>query len=252
LTEPATSTDIAHNLEAIRERIRLAAAEAGRQPEAIRLIAVSKYITPALVRQAMAAGQHCFGESTVQDARTKQALIDDPANEWHFIGHLQTNKAKYIPNNFKWLHTVDSLNLAEKLSGRASRTGTVLNILLQVNVAADPPKHGLPVNGLFRFIEDLLAGNPGGLRLRGLMTIGRREAALTERRRDFSALRELGNACAARFGPELFSELSMGMSDDFEAAIAEGATMVRVGSAIFGPRPPRTAGDAPGKRQIGV
>jgi pyridoxal phosphate enzyme (YggS family) len=241
LTELATSTDIAHNLDAIRERIRLVAAEAGRQPEAIRLIAASKYVSPARVRQALVAGQRCFGESTVQEARTKQALIAEPSSEWHFIGHLQTNKAKYIPGNFSWLHTLDDLKLAHRLAERATRSGTLLNVLLQVNIAADPDKYGLPANAIFRFVEALLAAEITGLRLRGLMTIGRRRASPAERRRDFSGLRELGGACAARFGPERFSELSMGMSDDFEAAIAEGATMVRIGSAIFGPGPPPDA-----------
>jgi len=241
LSVAADSADIRHNLEAVRERIRHAAADAGRRPEEIRLIAVSKTMTAEQVRQAMAAGQHCFGENTVQDARTKQALIDDPSNEWHFIGHLQTNKAKYLPGNFCWLHTLDNLKLAQSLATRAARAGTVLNVLLQVNVAADPDKHGLPVKTLYRFVEDLLAGDMTRIRVRGLMTIGRREAPSAERRRDFSDLRELGNACALRFGADRFSELSMGMSGDFEAAIAEGATLVRIGTAIFGARPAQTA-----------
>lgn len=241
MPEAATSADIGRNLEEVRERIRHAAAGAGRRAEEIRLIAVSKTMTAEQVRQAMAAGQHCFGESTVQDARTKQVLIDDPANEWHFIGHLQTNKAKYLPGNFCWLHTLDNLKLAQSLATRASRAGSVLNVLLQVNIAADPGKYGLPATALFRFAEALLAGDMAGIRVQGLMTIGRRVASPAERRRDFSGLRELGNACALRFGAERFSELSMGMSGDFEAAIAEGATMVRIGSAIFGARPAQTA-----------
>jgi pyridoxal phosphate enzyme (YggS family) len=231
------SDDIHQNLATIRERIGAAAVAAGRRPEDIRLIAVSKYMPAEYVLQAMAAGQHCFGESTIQDARNKQALIDDPANEWHFIGHLQTNKAKYVPGHFNWLHTLDSLGLAGRLSGQAVKSACILNVLLQVNIASDPDKFGLNPAKVFRFVDDLLQSNLAGIRLQGLMTIGRRDAAPDERRRDFTALRELGTACAQRFGTALFSELSMGMSGDFETAILEGATMVRIGSSIFGRRP---------------
>jgi pyridoxal phosphate enzyme (YggS family) len=207
----------------------------GRNPETIRLIAVSKYTPEADIRQAILAGQHCFGENTIQDAQAKQALIDEQATEWHFIGHLQSNKAKHIPGNFGWLHTLDSLKLAKKLSVAAG-SGTTLRVLLQVNIASDPDKFGLPATTLFQFIDDLLRAELSKLQIRGLMMIGHRDAVISERRRDFSALHELGEQCAGRFGAGLFSEYSMGMSSDFEDAIAEGATMIRIGSAIFGPR----------------
>ena len=231
------AADIPRNLAAIRERIRAAAATAGRRPEDIRLIAVSKYMPADHVRQAMDAGQHCFGENTVQDARSKQALIDHPENEWHFIGHLQTNKAKFLPGHFDWLHTLDSHRLAGRLSEQAVRLAGSIKVLLQINIAGDPDKFGLPPAEVFRFVDELLQSDLAGIRLRGLMTIGRRDATLEERRGDFTALRELGDACARRFGSERFSELSMGMSGDFESAIIEGATMVRIGSSIFGQRP---------------
>jgi len=234
---PSPPVDIRTNLDAIRQRMLHAAVTSGRDPGTIRLIAVSKYMPPAYVRQAILAGQHCFGENTLQDAQSKQALMDDPATEWHFIGHLQSNKAKLVPGNFAWLHTLDSTKLAKKLSAAATST-TALRVLLQVNIANDPDKFGLPAAGLFRFIDDLLRADLSGIQLRGLMMIGRRDATDTQRRRDFSALYELGHKCAERFGAGLFSEYSMGMSGDFEDAIAEGATMIRVGSAIFGPRPP--------------
>ena len=230
------TANISANLDAIRKRIEHAAVTSGRDPGSIRLIAVSKYMPGDYIQQAILAGQRCFGENTVQDAQSKQALIDDPATEWHFIGHLQSNKAKHIPGNFDWLHTLDSLKLAKRLSAAASSAAT-LRVLLQVNIASDPDKFGLPAAGLFRFIEDLLSAELSGIQIRGLMMIGHRDATVAERRRDFSALFELGQNCAARFGPELFSEYSMGMSGDFEDAIAEGATMIRVGTAIFGPRP---------------
>ena len=229
--------DISTNLDIIRQRIQQAALSSGRNPDSIRLIAVSKYMPEDYVRQAILAGQHCFGESTIQDAQSKQALIDDPTTEWHFIGHLQSNKAKYIPGNFDWLHTLDSLKLAKKLADAAVISSTTLRLLVQVNIANDPDKSGLPATALFQFIDDLLRAELSGLQLRGLMTIGQRNATASQRRRNFSALHELGQKCAERFGAAQFREYSMGMSGDFEDAIAEGATMIRVGSAIFGPRP---------------
>jgi len=243
---PLTASELQGNLESVRERMRVAAGQSGRQADDIRLIAISKYMPPEYVQGAMSAGQHCFGENTVQDALNKQALIDDPQNEWHFVGHLQTNKAKFIPGNFDWLHTLDSIKLAVRLSACALKSACILNVLLQVNIADDRDKFGLTADAVYRFIDDLLGTGLDGIRLRGLMTIGRRDAILAERRADFSALRELRERCSARFDLPAFSELSMGMSGDFEAAIAEGATMIRVGSALFGPRPaaaPAFSGD---------
>jgi pyridoxal phosphate enzyme (YggS family) len=236
-----SASAIQQNIAIIRERIRTAARTAGRDPANIRLIAASKTMSAETVRHAMQAGQHCFGESTIQDAQTKLALIEDAANEWHFIGHLQTNKAKLIPGSFSWLHTLDSLKLAKKLSDSTVKASTGLNVLLQVNIANDPDKFGLSADAVYPFTEQLLAADYPGIRLQGLMTIGRRDASQTQRRADFSALRKLGNQCAERFGTDYFSELSMGMSGDFEAAIAEGATMVRIGKLIFGPRPATVA-----------
>ena len=193
-------------------------------------------VRPA-VREAMQAGQHVFGENTVQDALGKLRVLQEPGNEWHFIGHLQSNKAKHIPGNFSWLHTLDSTKLANRLARHCQETHSTLNILIQVNVSGDPDKHGLPAERLFGFTEELLEAGHAGLSLRGLMTIGRRDASVAERQREFAAMRELAAACGERFGASRFGELSMGMSSDFEQAIREGASIVRVGSAIFGPRP---------------
>jgi PLP dependent protein len=233
---PATAGEIAANLMDIRSRISSAASASGRKPEDIRLIAVSKRMPPDYVRMAVAAGQYCFGENNVQDALTKQALINDPHTEWHFVGHLQSNKSKAIPGNFAWLHTLDSLRLAERLSSAAVDNGSVVNVLLQINVANDPAKYGLQAAQVLTFVDRLLESGLTGIRLRGLMTIGRHDAGPVERQAEFAALRELAGTCAGRFGGELFRELSMGMSADFEQAIVEGATMIRVGSAIFGAR----------------
>jgi len=231
--------DIQANLQTVRERIHQAATVSGRNPDEIRLIAVSKTVSSADVIRAIDAGQHIFGESTVQDAMTKLTLMKDPANEWHFIGHLQTNKVKHIPGNFAWLHTLDSLKLARKLSTYAETRGVVVNALLQINTADDPDKFGMPPDSAFIFVDELLQARLNGIRLRGLMTIGRREGTEADCHRTFSQLRELRDACAMRFGDSRFRELSMGMSGDFEIAVAEGSTMVRVGSAIFGERPVR-------------
>jgi len=233
----APMPDIQVNLERVREQIRTAAVAAGRRPEAIRLVAVSKYMPESYLREAMQSGQHVFGENTVQDALGKLRVLQEPGNEWHFIGHLQTNKAKHIPGNFSWLHTLDSTKLANRLARHCQETHSTLNILIQVNVSGDPDKHGLPAERLFGFTEELLEAGHAGLSLRGLMTIGRRDASVAERQREFAAMRELAAACGERFGASRFGELSMGMSSDFEQAIREGASIVRIGSAIFGPRP---------------
>ncbi len=234
-----TLSGIQRNLEHVRERIRRAAASADRDPGSIRLIAVSKYMTPAHITCAMAAGQHVFGENTVQDALTKLPLFQDPQNEWHFIGHLQTNKARHIPGNFAWLHTLDSLKLARTLARHAEATGRHLRVLIQVNISGDPDKFGLAPAAVAGFADTFLDAGLSGISLHGLMTIGARGINESARRREFVRLRELGDACAARLGPAHFTELSMGMSHDYEIAISEGATMVRIGNAIFGPRPQR-------------
>jgi pyridoxal phosphate enzyme (YggS family) len=229
--------DISGNIERIRERIRQAAVAAGRDPDEVHLIAVSKYMPVEYVRQAMRAGHYIFGENTLQDATQKLASISDSRLEWHFIGHLQSNKARFIPGNFHWLHTLDSHKLARKLSDAWNDGQQPLQVLLQVNIANDPRKYGLPPDSTGRFVEELLRQELPGICLRGLMTIGREHAAPGERRQDFIALRRLRDKIAASLPVDGFTELSMGMSDDFEIAIAEGATMIRVGSSIFGPRP---------------
>ena len=233
---PLSASAIRQNIDAVRERIRQTAAAAGRQADEIRLIAVSKKMPAESVAAAIAAGQRCFGENTLQDAATKQSQIDDPATEWHFIGHLQSNKARAVAGHFDWLHTLDSLKLAGRVSAARPTDRDPLKALLQVNIAGDPQKHGLAPDAVFNLVEGLLAADNPGIDLRGLMTIGQRIATTDERRSEFAALRTLAEDCAQRFGERHFAELSMGMSDDFELAISEGATMVRVGSAIFGAR----------------
>jgi pyridoxal phosphate enzyme (YggS family) len=200
------------------------------------LIAVSKGHSKEAIASAIAAGQSDFGESTTQDALPKISQLANPSIDWHFIGHLQTNKAKFIPGNFSWLHSLDSLDLARKISRRAGEQSATVNILIEVNVSRDPKKHGIAPDALPGFIEKLIEEELAALPLRGLMTIGPHGAPESEIRACFAGLRRLRDDCQRRFGLKNFSELSMGMSDDYVAAIQEGATMVRVGTAIFGER----------------
>lgn len=229
---------IRDNLLEVHRRISAAAVSSGRDPGSIRLIAVSKFMPTEAVASALAAGQYRFGENYLQEALHKQQQLPDSRIEWHFIGHLQTNKARQAAGRFGWLHTLDNLRLAERIAAALPGSGPALNTLLQVNVADDPEKHGLRSGDVARFAEALLRAGLPGIRLRGLMTIGRQQAAPGQRRAEFAALRRLSEQCGRQFGAQYFTELSMGMSEDYELAIAEGATMVRIGSAIFGARPP--------------
>lgn len=227
---------IADNLERIRTELNTAATAAGRDPASVQLLAVSKTKPAAMVAEAMDAGQLHFGENTIQDAQTKIPVLADRKPVWHFIGHLQTNKAKFIPGQFQWLHTLHSLELATKLSNRLEMAKAPLNTLIQVNITRDQRKHGLLPDDVDAFMGQLLTAAPSNLKLRGLMTIGLQSTDSTELRKAFSDLRELRDQLASRYGLPLFDQLSMGMSNDYREAIAEGATWVRIGSAIFGSR----------------
>jgi hypothetical protein len=200
------------------------------------LIAVSKGHPKEAIAAAIVAGQKDFGESTTRDALPKISQLVNPSIDWHFIGHLQTNKARFIPGNFSWLHSLDSLDLARKLSRHAGEQSATINMLIEVNVSRDPKKHGLTPEALPDFMEKLLKENLTALPLRGLMTIGPHAAPEKEIRACFAGLRRLRDDCRQRFGLNSFTELSMGMSGDYIQAIQEGATMVRVGTAIFGER----------------
>lgn len=224
------------NLIDIRNAIAHAARACGRSPDEVRLIAVSKTHPPEAIATAIAAGQRDFGESTVQEAVTKISHFRDRGLEWHFIGHLQSNKARFIPGNFAWLHSLDSLGLARRLARLAQERSANINILIEVNVFRDVKKHGVDPDALPGLVEQLVKENLPALDWRGLMTIGPYPATEKETRGCFARLRELREDCRRRFGLPRFTELSMGMSGDYVAAIQEGATMVRIGSAIFGER----------------
>jgi hypothetical protein len=233
----ALQQTVAANLARVREAIASAAQRAGRNPDDIRLIAVSKTQPPEAVAAAIAAGQRLFGENTVQDALTKIPQFAGQNLEWHFIGHLQTNKVKFIPRNFSWLHSLDGLKLAERLSRMAQDHGVTIQTLIEVNITSDPAKHGVQSEAVPALLEQLLREPLPGIALRGLMTIGPQNGTEHELRTAFAALRSLRDQCTTRFSLPAFTELSMGMSNDFAEAIQEGATHVRVGTSIFGHRP---------------
>lgn len=225
-------TSISTNLQAVRARIRAAAQACGRRPEEVALVAVSKTWPAAAVREAAAAGQRAFGENYVQEGCAKAEALAELGLEWHFIGPLQSNKTRLVASYFDWVHSVDRLKIAERLSAQRDIHRPPLNVCIQVNVSGEASKSGVApadVAALARAV----AGLPR-LRLRGLMCIPEptQDPAVLAAR--FGVLRTLRVSLADE-GLAL-DTLSMGMSHDLEAAIAAGATMVRVGTAIFGER----------------
>lgn len=227
---------IADQIETIRKRMAQAAARAGRNPETIRLMAVSKTVEPERIRQAIDAGIALLGENYVQEAREKIPAIGHGA-QWHMIGHLQTNKAKYVVNLFDWIHSVDRLELACELDRRAGQNNRKLNILMEVNVSGEPSKSGAEPPSVLELVRQISV--LPNLSIRGLMTMPPYSNDPETSRPYFVALRKLRDAIAAAAIPRVsMDELSMGMTDDFEVAIEEGATIIRVGRAIFGERSP--------------
>lgn len=225
---------IAANLQIIRDRITAAALRASRDPASVRLVAVSKTKPAALVDEAARGGQAIFGENYVQELTAKAAEVKEPV-EWHFIGGLQSNKVKYISGLVTMIHSVDRLSLAEEIDRQWRRLGKVCDVLVQVNIACEATKCGTTSEGLFELVS-AVARLPH-LRVRGLMTMPPFFDDPEEARPCFRELKRLAGEIAARgiAGVEM-NELSMGMSGDFEVAVEEGATLVRVGSAIFGER----------------
>jgi pyridoxal phosphate enzyme (YggS family) len=229
-TERAT---LARARGAVLARIEAAARRAGRNPVEVGLVAVTKNVSVDRVRAAIAAGLDVLGENRVQEGAAKKPEI--PGATWHLIGPLQSNKVRRAVETFDVIESVDSLDLARRLARLAgeARPGEALPILLQVNVDADPSKAGFPAERLERELSELVA--LPGLTIEGLMTIGRLVTDPADTRPTFAALRALSDQLRDR-EPGLGPALSMGMSDDFEVAIEEGATLVRVGRALFGER----------------
>jgi pyridoxal phosphate enzyme (YggS family) len=229
------SAVISHNLGDVRRRIADAAARAGRRVDEVRLIAVTKYVGLPEVRGLIAAGCRDLGESRPQGLWEKAAALAQPTTSsvcWHLIGHLQRNKVRRTLPLVSWIHSADSLRLLEEIDNQSAALGCRPNVLLEVNVSGDATKHGLRAGE----IEPLLPRLAGlaHLEVRGLMCMAAREGDLDVARRNFADLRELRDRLRAAAPPSVrLDELSMGMSSDFEVAVEEGTTMVRIGSALF-------------------
>lgn len=229
-------TSISARLQSVRGRIADAARAVGRDPSAVTLLAVSKTWPAAAVREAAAAGQRAFGENYVQEGVAKAEVLAPLGLEWHFIGPLQSNKTRAVANAFQWVHSIDRLKIAERLSAQRDVHLPPLDVCIQVNVSGEASKSGVPPEQAVA-LAHAVAALPR-LRLRGLMCIPEPTDDGAVLRRRFAALRGLKTRLQGE-GLAL-DTLSMGMSHDIEAAVAEGATIVRVGTAIFGARPSTT------------
>ena len=230
---------IGDRIAAVRERIARAAGRSGREGEGVTLVAVSKTQTAEAVREAFAAGIRVFGENRVQEAEAKAGALADLEGaglEWHLVGHLQVNKARKAAPLFDLIHSLDSSELGRKLARLAAEGGRTIRALVQVDLAGEDTKFGIPETELFDVLDALRA--LPGLRVEGLMLLPPLFEEPERTRPFFRRLRALRDEALAR-GLLAGSSLSMGMSHDFEVAIEEGATLVRVGTAIFGERPAR-------------
>ena len=226
--------NIAANINMIKQRIAAAALKCGRDPDSIKLLAVTKTIPTEYIIKAIDAGITMLGENYVQEARDKIAAIGSRAH-WHMIGHLQTNKAKYVVTLFDYVHSVDRMELAQELDKRAGLINRKLNVLIEVNVSGEKSKSGIPADDAPALIKQI-AGLEN-LAMRGLMTMAPYSNNPENARPYFSALRNLrDNISRQQISGIQMEELSMGMTDDFEVAIEEGATIIRIGRAIFGKR----------------
>jgi len=230
-----TSNPISARLSDVRDRIAAAARSAGRDPASVRLIAVSKTFPAQLVRQAWSAGQRDFGENRVQEGLQKISELTDLEIRWHLLGHLQTNKARKAGPVFAAIHGVDSVELIEKVDTVAHESGRTPELLIQVDLAGEATKHGVSPAEVPRLLDAAAACRAASVV--GLMTLPPIPEAPGDARPYFRRLRELRDAWLGSGVPApMLRELSMGMSGDFEVAVQEGATMVRVGTAIFGSR----------------
>jgi pyridoxal phosphate enzyme (YggS family) len=222
-------------LRAVKNRIQTAARASGRNPETIRLVAVSKTVPTTRVRQAIQAGVTILGENYVQEARTKFNDLATYPVSWHFIGHLQSNKAKYAVRLFDLIHSVDTLKLARELDKQSRKINKIQEILIQVNISEEASKSGVNVKDSFSLLKDI--SRLENLSVKGLMTMPPYFNAPEKVRPYFTALRGLRDHLEQQGILNVsLNELSMGMTGDFEVAIQEGATLVRIGTAIFGKR----------------
>ena len=226
---------IADNLANVKERIANAARKSGRDPNAVHLVAVSKTVPVERIVEAGKIGGCVFGENKVQEARDKIETLGTESYRWHFIGHLQRNKVKYIPGLFEMIHSVDNSELAENIHRYSLQHDVVTPVLIQVNISGESSKSGVNPSNLEELLDMLVSFS--GISVRGLMTIPPFDPDPEHSRKHFAALRKLRDRMKVIDIENMtMDELSMGMSNDFEVAIEEGATWVRVGTAIFGAR----------------
>lgn len=224
---------ITENLREVREQVRQSAEKVGRDPAEVKIVAVTKTVPVEKIKLAVDSGLTVLGENRVQELLEKQPILDGV--EWHIIGHLQTNKVKYIADKISMLHSLDSLGLAAEISKRISALGGELEVLVQVNVAGEDSKFGIKPSETFEFI-DAVRKLPG-IKLSGLMTIAPFVADPEETRPVFRQLKSLAEEVKKIGFPGVgMSHLSMGMSNDYKVAVEEGATLIRLGSTIFGSR----------------
>ncbi len=237
MSDTSGENPFAENLEKVKQQIQHCADKSGRSVSDIKLIAVSKTRPLDEVKLLVSSGQCCFGENTVQDAMSKIPYLGSNNLEWHFIGHLQSKKAGKIPGYFQWVHSVDSIKLAQKLSTAMlnNSKNAKLNCLIQVNISGEASKSGLMPAEVQPYLKELIDLNLPCLQWRGLMTIGVK-ADEKKTRSAFAQLKVLQENCKAEFELDTFDQLSMGMSGDYCLAVEEGATIVRVGTSIFGER----------------
>lgn len=229
------NSEMREKILSIMDRIKKSALASGRNPEGIRLIAVSKKKSPEMVMEAIEAGQYVFGENYIQEAISKIEQIQKNSLEWHFIGHLQKNKAKFAVRYFDLIHTVDSEALALEIAKNAVKAGKIQEILIQVKTGDELTKSGVELDNVMETVKKIAAIE--NVRIKGLMTIPPPVENPEDARPFFRALRKKAEEIKSENIAGVFmDELSMGMSDDFEVAVSEGATLVRVGTAIFGER----------------
>jgi pyridoxal phosphate enzyme (YggS family) len=224
------------SLVKVQQQITQAAIQSGRTPEDIQLIAVSKTKSVELINEALAAKQTAFGENRIQEALGKiEVLRKSDQVEWHLIGHLQKNKVKYCPGNFQWIHSIESAELANKLESRCALINKDINVLIQVNLSREESKSGLQEwDDILRVAESISAGK--WLKLRGLMTIPAPNLGELKTRKIYEQIRKWRDKMRHELDSPEITELSMGMTADYHWAIQEGATMIRLGTAIFGSR----------------
>jgi pyridoxal phosphate enzyme (YggS family) len=225
---------IASNLHIVRDKVSQAALKVGRNPEDIQIIAVTKTVDIPQMEEAIAAGITAVGENRVQEITKKYPLLKEKV-DWHLIGHLQTNKVKYIIDKVKIIHSLDRFTLVKEISKRAQQQGIVMPVLVQVNVAEEESKFGLKVEEVIPFLKDIVGIK--GLKILGLMTMAPFVEDAEEVRYVFRDLRNLAEKITKQAIPGVeMKHLSMGMTNDYEVAVEEGATLIRVGTGIFGQR----------------